>query len=81
MPQQSLIQKTLAANIAQLRRAAHLSQAALAARADTSRLTISNIERASHDPRLGTIEGIARALHVPVTDLLAPLPQQKAKRQ
>lgn len=79
MPQQPLIQ-TLAANIAELRRAAHLSQAALAARAGTSRLTIFNLERASHDPRLGTIEGIARALQVPVTDLLAPIPQQKAKQ-
>lgn len=72
MTQPTPLTQTLAANVVQRRRAAHLSQTALAERAAVSRATISNIERALYDPTLATIERIADALGVSVLKLFAP---------
>lgn len=54
------------------RRAAGLSQAALAEAAGVSRQTIANIERGSYAPSVYLALRIARTLHTPV-DSLFPL--------
>jgi transcriptional regulator with XRE-family HTH domain len=47
-----------------------LSQAALAKRAGLSREYVNKIEAGRYDPPLSTLNSIARALGVPVTELL-----------
>jgi transcriptional regulator with XRE-family HTH domain len=61
----------LGQRLIQLRKAAGLSQLDLAAWADLSLTTISDLERgAVTNPRLGTLEAIAEVLKVPVAQLL-----------
>jgi transcriptional regulator with XRE-family HTH domain len=47
-----------------------LSQRALAARAGLSREYLARLETARQDPTLSTLEKLARALKVPVADLI-----------
>ncbi len=47
-----------------------LSQATLAKRADLSREYVNKIEAGRYDPPLSTIEALARALRVKVTELV-----------
>jgi transcriptional regulator with XRE-family HTH domain len=47
-----------------------LSQAALAKRAGLSREYVNKIEAGRYDPPLSTLNSIARALGVPVTELV-----------
>jgi transcriptional regulator with XRE-family HTH domain len=47
-----------------------LSQAALAKRADLSREYVNKIEAGRYDPPLSTINALAKALGVSVTELL-----------
>lgn len=63
----------IGANVSALRRAAHLSQDTLAKRAGISHATLSAIENAGADcnPRLSTMENIARVLGAELTDLFA----------
>ena len=48
-----------------------LSQAALAKRAGLSREYVNKIEAGRYDPPLSTLNGLAKALGVRVTELLA----------
>jgi transcriptional regulator with XRE-family HTH domain len=52
------------------REAKGLSQAALAKRADITREYVNKLEAGRYDPTVGTIRRLARALGVPVTELL-----------
>jgi transcriptional regulator with XRE-family HTH domain len=47
-----------------------LTQETLARRAWIHRVTLSNIERGAEEPTVETLQRIARALRVPVGDLL-----------
>ena len=67
MPQQAGI----AQNVARLRSDRRLTQAALAERAGVSRVALGRIERGAVVPRAGTLSALARALGVPVGDLVA----------
>lgn len=61
----------LAVNQRRLRVAAGLSQAELAEAASITKSTVAAIEQGRANPRLDTLEAIARALGVEVVDLLA----------
>jgi transcriptional regulator with XRE-family HTH domain len=53
-----------------LREAKGLSQAALAARAGITREYVNKLEAGRYDPTVGTLRRLAKALGVPVTELL-----------
>ena len=53
-----------------LRQQRGLTQERLAARSRVTRVVIARLETARQDPRLSTLEKLARALGVPVTRLL-----------
>jgi transcriptional regulator with XRE-family HTH domain len=53
-----------------LRQAQELSQDALARKVGVSREYIARLETGKHDPPLSTIEKLAKALKVKVTELL-----------
>jgi transcriptional regulator with XRE-family HTH domain len=61
----------LAANVYHLRTSLGLTQEQLAAAIGVSQPRIAEIERGDANPRLGTLAKLARALGVPVADLLA----------
>ena len=69
MPQEVVV----AANIARLRLDRRLTQAALAERAGLSRVALGRIERGAVVPRAGTLAALARALGVPVRELVVPV--------
>ena len=75
----------LAQAVFQRRKAAGLTQLALSKQAKLSKSQISNIERKNANPNLETLEDLARALNVPLADLLnyeADLPNaDKIKEQ
>ena len=52
----------LVAHLAQARKAAGLTQAELAERAGLSRMTVQRLEGGNLDPRLSTLQQLARAL-------------------
>jgi len=60
----------LANRIKVLREERGLSQEALAAKAGVSRGYLARLETGRHDPTVGTVEKLAKALRVKVTDLL-----------
>jgi DNA-binding XRE family transcriptional regulator len=62
--------RRIGTRIRELREAARLSQAALAARSGIQRPNISRLEGGRHVPSLETLERIAQALRVPVADLV-----------
>jgi len=62
--------KKLAVRLKALRERRGLSQEKLAARAGLSRPHLARLENARQDPTLGTIEKIAKALRVPIAELL-----------
>lgn len=61
--------QTLAQRIIQIRRAHKLTQAHLAQRAATNTRTVVQIESGHGNPRLSTLENIARALDVTIAEL------------
>ena len=63
----------IAANVARLRLDRRLTQAALAEQVGVSRVALGKIERGAVLPRAGTLAGLARALGVPVRDLVIPV--------
>jgi transcriptional regulator with XRE-family HTH domain len=65
--------KVFGANLRRARTAANLTQEALAWEASIHPSEISKLERGVRDPRLETIIRVARALGVPLSDLLAGL--------
>jgi transcriptional regulator with XRE-family HTH domain len=60
----------LAKRIKALREQRGLSQETLAAKAGVSRGYLARLELGRHDPTVGTVEKLAKALRVKVTDLL-----------
>lgn len=61
----------LAKKVKQLREKLELSQEKLARLADVSNNTIINIEAGKQDnPTIGTLKKVAKALNVPVEDLI-----------
>lgn len=65
----SLLQ-TVSNNVKTLRENKGLTQEQLGVAAETNSKTIRNIEKENNDPKLGTLEKIAKALNVTVNDLL-----------
>lgn len=63
-------QSAVSARILAVRKQRGLSLSALAARASVSKATLSGIESGHGNPTLDTIECLARALALPVSDLL-----------
>ncbi len=61
---------TLGVNIRRRREARGLTQAVLAKRAKLHRVSLAKIETGAMLPRLTTLARLARALGVPVTELL-----------
>ena len=68
-----LQQDGVAGNVARLRLDRRLTQAALAKRAGLSRVALGRIERGGVLPRARTLTALAKALDVPVRDLVAPV--------
>ena len=66
----SVIHKTIAKNIARIRKEKGITQEALAYQAGLNRAYIGYIERGERKPTIETIEKIAHALHVPVSSLI-----------
>ena len=64
---------TVAANVARLRLDRRLTQDGLASKANLSRLALGRIERGAVMPRAGTVRGLAKALNVPVSELMEPV--------
>ena len=56
--------------LAQVRKAKGLSQDRLAELSGVSRITISRIESGNESPRVQTLQTLARALKVKLTDIL-----------
>ena len=61
---------SFATNLRQRRKELGLSQEQLGARADIQMADISRYESGSRDPRITTIARLARALDVPIAELL-----------
>jgi transcriptional regulator with XRE-family HTH domain len=64
--------RTLAANIRRLRKQRGWSQDALASAARIDQNAVSLIENRRSNPTIVAIEGLAKALGVPVAELLVP---------
>ena len=64
---------TIAANLARLRLDRELTQDDLAAKAGLSRVALGKIERGAVIPRARTLDALAKALAVPVGDLVTPV--------
>jgi len=60
----------VARRVVALRQARGLSQEALAGKTGLNRVTLARLERAMHPPNLETLERIARALRVSLSDLV-----------
>ena len=65
-----MLVERLATRIKALRERRRLSQEALAAKAGVSRGYLARLEIGRHDPTVGTVEKLAKALRVKVADLL-----------
>ena len=63
----------IAANLARLRLDRELTQDDLAAKAGLSRVALGKIERGTVVPRARTLDALAKALSVPVGDLVTPV--------
>jgi len=60
----------VAARVVELRHSRGMSQESLAKKTGLNRVTLARLERAMHPPNLDTLDRIARALHVKLTDLV-----------
>jgi transcriptional regulator with XRE-family HTH domain len=67
---QSLITKRVAERVVHLRQQRGMSQRALGAKAKVNRVTVARLEAALHPPNIETLDRIARALGVTLTDLV-----------
>ena len=61
------------ANVARLRLDRQLTQEGLAGKAGISRVALGKIERGAVIPRAATLAGLARALAVPIGELVTPV--------
>ncbi len=64
---------TIAANVARLRLDRRLTQEELATKAGLSRVSLGKIERGTVVPRARTLDALAKALAVPVGELVTPV--------
>ena len=62
--------KQMGMRLRKLRKARKMSQAALAERAGISREYVRKLEAGAQDPTVGMLTKLAKALGVPVTELL-----------
>jgi transcriptional regulator with XRE-family HTH domain len=67
---ESALTKRVAARIAQLRGERGMSQELLAAKAQINRVTLARLELGLHQPKLDTLDRIARVLGVSLVRLL-----------
>ena len=65
-----MVRKRLMKRLKILRRDRGLSQAALAKKSGLAREYLARLELGRHDPSLSTLAKLAKALKVPVTELL-----------
>ena len=79
MDQPEHVAAHLARNLASLRHARALTQEALAKAAGTPRSTIANLESGEGNPSLAVLVKVARALGVPIDELLAS-PRAKVRK-
>jgi transcriptional regulator with XRE-family HTH domain len=70
MPVRSRATRRVAERVVEIRIRRNLSQEALARKARINRVTLARLERALHPPRLDTLERIANALGVALTELV-----------
>lgn len=63
-------QKRLAMKIKRLRATQGMTQEALAKKSGLTRVHIARLESGNHDPTLGTLQKLAKALKVKVGELL-----------
>jgi len=70
----------LASNVRRIRTAQQLSQPVLANKAGLSVPAIKNLESGRNEPRVSTVQAIARALDVRLQDLFAPVRELKTVR-
>ncbi len=75
----SRLRETIAVNIRRLRAEHRWSQEGLADQCGLHRTYIGAIERGEHNVTLETLERIASALGVAVTDLLREAPRKKGR--
>jgi transcriptional regulator with XRE-family HTH domain len=73
------VQEMLAANLRRLRIARHLSLSELARGTGMGKATLSGIENGHANPTIDTLAGLAVALRVSVTELLAELPLEEVR--
>ena len=64
---------TIAANVARLRLDRGLTQEGLASKAGLSRLAVGRIERGAAEPRASSLRAMAKALGVPMSELIVPV--------
>ena len=69
----------MAANLRRLRIARHLSLSQLARQTAISKATLSGIENGRANPTVETLSGLARALRVPLTELVEDAPPQEMR--
>ncbi len=72
--------KIIASNVARLRLDRQLTQEKLARKAGLSRMALGNIERGAVAPRARTVAALAKALQVPLGDLVRPVRPLKTVR-
>lgn len=66
---------TFAARVIALREARHMTRAHLARVSGINYATLGNYENGTYSPRLEDMNAVARALEVPVTDLMPDAPK------
>ena len=71
MARQSTTRETLQVTLKRLRAARDLRQEDLAARAGVPRSYLARLETGIHDPKLSTLERLAKALKVSVASLIS----------
>ena len=75
-----MAESSIAANVARLRLDRQLTQANLARSAGLSRVAVGKIERGEVEPQARTLDSLAKALEVPVGDLVTPVRRLESVR-
>ena len=75
-----MAESSIAANVARLRLDRQLTQANLARSAGLSRVAVGKIERGEVEPQDRTLDALAKALEVPVGDLVTPVRRLESVR-
>ena len=75
-----MAESSIAANVARLRLDRQLTQADLAGSAGLSRVAVGKIERGEVEPQSRTLDALAKALEVPVGELVTPVRRLESVR-